>query len=151
MLRRRDYVASLSGEKPDIPFSVGRGVGERSSPSPVLVPTVDVENPGRAGAAKIVAQSGALAGNWVTCRNAGEWKDIGRIKERRIRLCIARRLCKAMVEAAASGASGVSEESVKRDTTTLVGVETLIEVVADESARLRNAVPDPVPNVRDGR
>src|SRR5438105_12378437 len=111
-------------------------MSERCSTSPVLMTAIDVEDLRCARPAQIVTQPGTLMRDRLTRRHAGEWKDVGWIKERRIRLRVARRLGKSMVEAAASGTRGVHEESVERDTTALVGIESLVEIMADEPAGL---------------
>src|SRR4051812_36915236 len=102
--------------------------------------TVDVEHFGVARSFEIIAESRVLARYGIASRGAGEWKDVGRIEESRIRLCVTRWLGEAMVEAPATGTGGVGEESVERDAAPLVGVETLIEKVPDEPSRLRDTV-----------
>ena len=112
---------------------------------------VDVENPGPARAAQVVAKAGALPGDWIARRDAGEWKNVGRIEERGVRLRVARRLREAMIEASAARSGSVCEETIECNASALVGVEALIEEVTDESSRLGHAVADSESDVRHRR
>ena len=56
-----------------------------------------------------------------------------------------------MVEAAAPGARGVREDAVERRPAALVGVESLVQEVAEEAPSLRHAVGDAVARRRDAR
>src|SRR2546423_10572622 len=124
---------------------------EGCSASPVLMTAVDVEDFGRTGAAQIIPQSRALIRYRLAGRHTGERKDRGRVEERRKRRRVARRLCESMIEAAAPGTSSVHEKTVERDTTALIGVESLVQIVADEPAGLGNPVADSITDARDGR
>ena len=136
MLRRRDDVSSLVGKKSDVLFSVGRGLRQRCGASPVLVPAIDIEDFSRVGAAHVVAQAGGLARHRIARRHTGEREDVRWIEKRRVRLRIARRLREAMIEAPSAGTGRVHEESVERRPTALIGIEALVQVVANESPGL---------------
>src|ERR1700722_3534391 len=69
----------------------------------------------------------------------GEGKNIGREENGRSRLCVARWLSESVIEAAAARSCHVGQNAVKRDPSLFVGVETLIEKVAQEPSILRNA------------
>src|SRR5205085_3531824 len=97
------------------------------------------------------AQRAARAGDRVGLLEAREREDVGRIEERGVRLRVARRLREAVVEAAAPRARGVREDPVERDAPPLVGVEALIQEVAQEAPGLRYAVRDAVACGREAR
>ncbi len=52
---------------------------------------------------------------------------------------VSRRLCEAIIEAAAARSRHVRENSIERDSSFLVRIETLIEKIAKKAAVLRNA------------
>ena len=72
----------------------------------------------------------------------GERKEIGRIIERRKALAIARRLCEPVVESAAPRARDVGHHAIERDRPGLIGIEALVEEMAQEPAALREAEAD---------
>ena len=69
----------------------------------------------------------------------GERKNVGRKEDRRSGLRVARRLRETIVEAAAARSGDVREDAVERDPAIFVGVESLVEKVAQEASVLRNA------------
>src|SRR5438128_527793 len=136
VLGRGNDITPFRGQKTDVDFSVRCRMGKRRRSSPVFMTTIDVENLGLARATEVVAKARALPRHWVLGRNTGEWKDVSWIKKGRVWLRIPGRLCEAMIEAPAASAGGMHEESIKCWASSLVGIETLIEEVADESSRL---------------
>src|SRR5215216_5196022 len=82
-----------------------------------------------------------FSGPRVSLFNICEWKNICGIKEGRERAGITRRFGEAMIEAAATTARYVRINGIKHLAVALVGIESLVEKMAQESPRLRNAEP----------
>ena len=80
-----------------------------------------------------------LSGDAIFFGLIGERKDIGREEDRRGGLRVARGLSETIVEAAAAGSGNVGEDAVERNASIFVGIESLIEEVAEEAAVLRDA------------
>ena len=76
--------------------------------------------------------TGERIGFWFV----GEREDIGWEKDGGSGLGVARRLGKAVIEAAAASAGDVRKNAVDGDAAFFVGIETLIEKMAEEAAVL---------------
>ena len=123
-----------------IVLSVGADMNERGGAAPIFVGGVGEENPGHdffRGSA--VEQSSGLAGHGIFLGLIGERENIRGKENRRSGLRIARRLGETIVEAAAAGSGNVGENAVERDSSLFVGVEALVEKVAQKAPVLRNA------------
>src|SRR5438128_9508820 len=88
--------------------------------------------------------------HWIDFRLVGERKDIGWEKYSHGRLRVARRLGEAVIKTAAAGPRYVREHAVESDATILIGVEALIQKVAQESSVLRDAFAEDAGRRRDG-
>src|SRR5438093_13331939 len=88
VLGRGNDITPFRVQKTDVVFSVRCRMGERRRSSPVFMTTIDVENLGLARATEGIAKTRALPRHRVAGRNTGEWKNVGRIKERRVWLRI---------------------------------------------------------------
>ena len=131
--------ADVFGER-SVVFAVGAGVNERGGAAPIFVRSVGEKNPGHDFVGDgAVEQARRLSGDRICLGLIGEGKDVGGEKDGRGRLRVARRLGETVVEAAAARSGDVGENAVERDPSLFVGIETLIEKVAQEAAVLRNA------------
>src|SRR3954469_6537367 len=86
-----------------------------------------------------VEQSCFLPSQRIAFRFVGKRKYVGREEHRGGRLSVTGGLRKAIVEATASGTGNVRQNSVERDAALFVGIESLIEQVAEKSPVLRNS------------
>jgi len=117
--------------------SIRRRVAERLAARPVFVRRIGVENFGHdVIRGRAIEQARGHAAHRIALRKIGERKKISRVKQRRERLRIARRLCKAMIEAAASRARDVDVHRVKHLPPVFIGVEALVEEVTQEATAL---------------
>ena len=80
-------------------------------------------------------------GDRVAQRQVGEGVQIGRVQDGVHRLRVARRLGEAVVEVAPAGAGDVRDQAVEHRAAVLVGVEALVQEVAQEAPALRDAHP----------
>ena len=110
---------------------------------PVFVGAIGIED--LRGHAKRIAlreQAVGEAGFRVGLRKISEWKKICRIERIEKRMAIAGRLCKAVVETAATPAADVGPDTIEDLAAFLILVETEVEERAQEAAALRNAEAD---------
>jgi hypothetical protein len=76
------------------------------------------------------------AGDRIGLLFVGEREHVHRVLDVEVLQLVARLLAKAVVERAAAGAAHLIEDTVEHDAPRLVGVETLVDEVAEETARL---------------
>src|SRR5882724_2957058 len=119
---------------------VGSCVNERGGAAPVFVRSVREENLGENffgdGA---IEETAFFAGERIGFGFVGEREDIGGEKDGGSGLGVAGGLSEAMIEAAAASAGYMRENAVDGDAAFFVGIETMIEKMAEEAAVLRNA------------
>src|SRR5258707_15826731 len=110
-------------------------MNEGSCASPVFIRRVGVKNL-RCGMRfdGCVHQACALIGFWIEFRQVGEGEQVSGKEQARHGLGIARWLRKAMIEAATAGAGYVRDHAVHHLAALLVGIEVLIEEVAQETS-----------------
>src|SRR6516162_2801354 len=109
-------------------------MNQRRRAAPILVGCVGEKDLGHnffGGCA--VEQASGLSSHRVLLRLIGKRKDVGREENGRTGLRVARRLSETVVEAAAACSRNVGENTVERDPSFFVGIEALIEEVAQEA------------------
>src|SRR5262245_44481885 len=117
-----------------IAFSVGASVNERGGAAPILVGSVGEENFGHdVFFCGEIEQSAGFLGHGIFLGQIGERESVGWEVDGRGGLRVARGLSEAVVEAAAAGASHMSQHAVERPAAFLVRVEALIEKGAKET------------------
>ncbi len=111
--------------------SIGGSVNQRSRTSPILVRSIGKESlRRRMRPARRVQKASRFPRLWVGLGKVGVRKQVGR-------KAVARRLGKAMVEAAPAGAGHMRNHAIHHLASLLVGVEVLVKKMAQESAALR--------------
>lgn len=118
-------------------------MSEGGGASPVFVGCVREENFGDdvVGCCAI-EQAGLFFGDGIGFGLVGEREDISGIEDGRSRLRVAGGLCEAIVKAAAAGSGDMGEDAVEGDASVFVGVEALVEEVAEEATVLGDAFGD---------
>src|SRR5262249_935011 len=131
--------ADVVGDR-HVALTVGRRVNQGGSASPILVRRVGQENFGhdffRDGAVK---QTSIFFREGIGLGFVREWKNGGRKEDGRGWLRIARGLCEAVVETAATRTGHVRQHAVERDPAIFVGIEAVVEKVSQEASVLRDA------------
>src|SRR3972149_6112960 len=139
VLRAGDVVdAHLVHQRRVLP-SVDGGMDKRSSPAPVLVGRVRVEDLGEKLRWDVVEQSLAQTGFRIGLRHVGKRKDVGGMKEIDVGMSVARSLRETMIEATPSSTRDMSQNAVQNPPVSLVFVEPVVEKGSEEAAALRNA------------
>ena len=101
-------------------------------------------------AARAIEQAALLVSERINFGLVGERKDVGGKEYGRGRLRIARGLGEAVVEAAAACTGDVREHAIESDAAIFIGIESLIEKIAQEAAILRDAFAEHTRRRRDG-
>src|SRR5438445_13348846 len=119
-------------------------MNQRGGPSPVLVPGVrdDDLRPLIRAVRRSREEPVRDARLGIGLRPAREREEVRGIEERREAVSVTRGLREAMVEAPAPRAGGVNEQPVEDFPAGLVGVEPLVQEVAQETPALRDAGAD---------
>src|SRR5439155_18440858 len=82
----------------------------------------------------------------IGLRSVGERKEIDREEDVEVLQRVARRLTEAVIERAASGAADLIEDAVEHLAPPLVGVESLIQEMPEETSALRTTPRERVAN-----
>ncbi len=149
MRRRRDHVHARRLRKVDVLRARRIGVHERSRAIEILRVRQQVKHL-RDGVRSfgLGEQRIGDAGFRIGRRSVGERKQIDREEDVEELQRVARCLAEAMVERPAAGAADLIEDAVEDFAALLVGIEALIQKVAQKSSTLRHAPTDCVAQAR---
>src|SRR6266436_5341974 len=143
MLQAGEEVNADVGIDVGVLCCVGSGVDERCGAAPVFVRSVREENFGENSFGDgAIEETAFFTRKRIGFGVVGERENVGWEKDGRGWLGVAGGLSEAMIEAAAASAGDVGENAVDGDAAFFVGIETLIQKMAEEAAVLRNAFCD---------
>ena len=131
--------ANVLGDR-DIFLAVGADMDQRGNASPIFVRSVgekDLRHNLLSHGA--VEQSGSFSRLRICLGQVRERENIGRKENRGRWLSVARGLCKAVVEIAASCSCDVGEHSIESDSALFVRIESLVQKIAQKAPVLRYA------------
>src|SRR4051794_11417898 len=133
MLETGKEVDPELGRDGGIRRAIWKRVDEGGAPSPIFVRRVRQEDLRHHVVGPSAIEETAFCSRpRIRRRQIGEWEHVGWKEDRRRWLGIARRLGKTVIEAAAPRACHVREHTVERDAALLVGIEALVEHLAQE-------------------